>query len=329
LPLSLDCKNGEVISFPCCGGSGTGSFVFTGIEVTDDSGNATFLHAPYEVQVTSTGVFISDYKRNNFFIPLSEVAFDNIDDLIEYVTECRNCNCQADPADGEDSNGGAICFYRQTFQDVNTNVIEVTANQGEMPQGDKTRVYFNGRLLRNGVDYQIQGAFITFNFDVVRSNIEVIFLTPCSLAAQEFCQFFVGVNTSTVTVTVNGGMPQDKSEVEVYFNGRLMTEGQDFNFSGNDIVFLFDVVDSTISVIWLDRQQSMFDAKYIQTELSHSSQTLTITANGGSMPDNSNQVLVMHNGRLMIENLDYSLSGNVITFNFTINEARIQVILFV
>jgi len=136
---------------------------------------------------------------------------------------------------------------------------------------------------------------------------------------ERYKQVFDNVSSSTLTVTANGGtLPSNTDQIDVYYNGRLLVEGasKDYTVSGSDINLQFTPVGNpTVVVVFIvtpsDRYKQVFD--------NVSSSTLTVTANGGTLPSDTDQIDVYYNGRQLVEGAsrDYTVSGSDINFTFT------------
>lgn len=245
----IECKTGEQESFDCCDGVTTSNFLFAGLLITKDDLSQVRIFSPFEVFISTSAVYISDYKGNGLTINLSDTAYSTMSELTSALGDCQKCDCDQG---GSGSGEGGLQLVRQVFSDHTGPSVTLTENGGVFPvDTSEVQVYFNGRLMTENSDYSISGSNVNFSFDIVKpSEVQLVFFVRAPGIADVLRQVEAAFSGTTLTVTMNGGtIPSDTDQLFVYLNGRLMTENSDYSISGSNVNFSFDVRNSVVTLI--------------------------------------------------------------------------------
>ncbi|MCA9366773.1 hypothetical protein KC887_00710 [Candidatus Kaiserbacteria bacterium] len=194
----LECKNGDQQSFACCYG-GTGSELFTGLQVTDDDGGITKLYSPFEVHysILQNFVYVSDYKGNRKRIDLSNTSFPSLAALVQFISGCQACSCSGGGF------AGAQSCYHQAFINASGTSVAVTVTQLPLNAEDYpyiVEVTRDGGKAIFGVHYTASPVTNRIIFDraLEGEDVEVIICTRKDWVYENFINY----SGSSLQVTI-------------------------------------------------------------------------------------------------------------------------------
>jgi hypothetical protein len=124
------------------------------------------------------------------------------------------------------------------------------------------------------------------------------------------------VNGSNTSFTL-ANIPQPQTSVELFRNGLLLQQGNDYTISGNTVTFLSATTPQTSDVLLASYRLSVVISGVGFVDM----ETPSGSANGSNptfslsqVPSPTSSVMVFRNGMRLASGLDYSISNNTLTF---------------
>ena len=325
--------------------------IFYGFEVIIPTGRKLLVRHPYQTRVRSTSyVDVTFDGTRSYLFDYRLSAFASAADLKAALDACPNP--QAPPCNEcpkidtfqlvgsalqislntEDSlhtvdlsgvcdfctNAAIVGVFREYFQAVSIDSVIIDNTDTLPDQEELIAVYVEGVRQRQGefADYTISSdTVIKFNYTLSNEDVTIWWLESSSSLAVSRTYL---VNSSGSTFAAS--LPDSISNLLVFVEGIKQEYGQDFDTTGNQINFLYNLANEDIEVWYLDNQTLLMYQEFFS---SVSGTSILITANEGITPIINQATHLWIEGVLQQEGTsgDYTKLGPDITMNYSlINE---------
>jgi len=362
--IEVECLRGvEIAGNYCYFCPPNGSTVFDGLKIDYGNGRLLYIRKPYVARfrdADSLTVITFDREQRASF-RLSQTVYPTMDTLRSIIEACAadpvtpvdtvDCCPTVDTfmvVDGIlyfslssedvvysaniccDTAGGVVSVYRQYFADVTGDTLTVSVHGDTLPGISRhIAVYVEGIRQKEGPpgagDYQYSDSTIVFNYSLAGEDAWIWFIDRAE-GITTYQEFFTDVSADTVLIS--GSFPADTAQVNVFVEGIRQIQGApgsgDYRINGNRIDFNYTLSSEDVEVWFIDQTGPL--SIFSETFLDATGTTVTVTANGGTIPALNQATLVFVEGLNQQEGSagDYETSGSNFNFKYTLSSEDVS-----
>ena len=221
-------------------------------------------------------------------------------------------------------------WYNQNFTNVTGSAVTVTVNSGVLPSiNSHLFVYVNGVHQDSG--WYVEGSQIKFTWPLENNDVAVKFLITseaedgCCASSGLPLEFYTeqidNVSNNYVQFTAGGGaMPTNAANLNVYVDGVYQNGG--YTVQSDRIYFNWTLEDNTVAVQFTVDSPRVYNQNFENVQ----GATVTLSSKIAQMAQGNTRVMVFVDGIFQLSG--YSISGSILTFNWTLDNNNVHIKVF-